>query len=162
MVWDTWIFAGVFFLSVEQDLKSAVAARADMRRANAKQRALQRESNAHQVNFAELKAAAYAAAKNRRQIKPSQQQQQKSLQRGGAQGMQNGNRPQHRGGEGAALQPVIVEYDQVTLERIVLPSYTWKDGRSAKHRPQISALVMYFRELILILPAVFFVHVPLQ
>jgi len=57
---------------------------------------------------------------------------------------------------------VIVEYDQVTLERIVLPSYTWKDGRSAKHRPQISALVMYFRELILILPAVFFVHVPLQ
>jgi len=122
MVWDTWIFAGVFFLSVEQDLESAVAARADMRRANAKQRALQRESNAHQVNFAELKAAAYAAAKNRRQMKPSQQQQQ-SLQRGGAQGTQNGNRSQRRGGEGAALQPVIVEYDQVKFERIVLPSY---------------------------------------
>jgi len=93
-----------------------------VRRANAKQRALQRESKAHQVNFAELKAAAYAAAKNRRQSNPQQQltQQQQSLVGSGSQ--------RRSGGEGAALQPVIVEYDQVKLEYFMVACSLLKVG----------------------------------
>lgn len=109
-----------------QDLKSAVAARAEVRRANAKQRALQRANKAHQVDFAELKAAAYAAAKNRQQNNPQLQQQQRQTQQ--QQSLVSSGSRRRSGGEGAALQPVIMEYDQVKFEYFMVACPLLKGG----------------------------------